>query len=188
MTHASKIKHRIDCLRSGCSRLSAFYPRYPREAKVTLTIARAPREGNDSDEGARREEQGAGRGWPPTATYKSQERPPPEVKRSSTPAETDSTYLWASDPIRSDFIYTSLLFREPLFRAEPANSSRRFFRRPPTIRDHHIGNVPPRDTGGTPPCALLLGSRRLTRVQLQLAADLCTVHGERGERARSDSR
>ncbi|CAL1686002.1 unnamed protein product [Lasius platythorax] len=35
-------------------RLAASYPRYPREAKVTLTITRAPREGNDSGEGAKK--------------------------------------------------------------------------------------------------------------------------------------
>lgn len=90
--------------------LTAAYPRYPREAKVTLTITGAPRKGNDSGEGARRGEQGAGRGWPPTATYKFQERPPPGVKRSSTPAETDSTCVSRFDPIRSDYLgFTPLL-------------------------------------------------------------------------------
>ncbi|KAL6263162.1 hypothetical protein P5V15_005964 [Pogonomyrmex californicus] len=59
--------------------------------KVTLTIARAPWEGNDSGggtQGGNRERQR--RGWPPTSTYKSQDRPPPGVKRSST-AKTGSS-------------------------------------------------------------------------------------------------
>jgi len=99
----NKISNRLSVcevwLQSFCY-FTAAYPRYPREAKVTLTITGAPRKGNDSGEGARRGEQGAGRGWPPTATYKFQEWSPPGVKRSSTPAETDSTCVSRrSDPI-----------------------------------------------------------------------------------------
>lgn len=110
--HTSKIKYRIDCLsakwlQSFCC-FTAAYPRYPREAKVTLTITGAPRKGNDSDEGARRGEQGAGRGWPPTATYKFQEWSPPGVK-TVLYASRDGQHL-CEPPIRSDYLgFTPLL-------------------------------------------------------------------------------
>lgn len=60
VTHASKIKMSNQlsvceaAAQSPFCRLAASYPRYPREAKVTLTITRAPREGNDSGEGAKK--------------------------------------------------------------------------------------------------------------------------------------